>query len=102
MQQQEEVIRHSIRRELERNNKHERQRKRSRSDAFSDDNEIFNSCLRAERKRKLMVQKMSSSELFEENHPMIISKSTASSLGDTLEGDDCDDDLGDEMKFINS
>jgi hypothetical protein len=60
MKHQEKAIRESIRRELDRSRKMDRNRrmetrKKRKRDEESD---IFESCLRAERRRKLMVQKM--------------------------------------------
>lgn len=60
MKQQEGVIRESIRRELDRSRKMDRKRsmERRQKRKRDDESDIFESCLRAERRRKLMVQKI--------------------------------------------
>eukprot|EP00526_Cylindrotheca_closterium_P000829 CAMPEP_0113609252 /NCGR_PEP_ID=MMETSP0017_2-20120614/4387_1 /TAXON_ID=2856 /ORGANISM="Cylindrotheca closterium" /LENGTH=215 /DNA_ID=CAMNT_0000518047 /DNA_START=799 /DNA_END=1446 /DNA_ORIENTATION=- /assembly_acc=CAM_ASM_000147 len=55
MKEQEEALRRSIRHELERNRKEESRQKRKRED---DDSEIFELCLRAERRRKLIARRI--------------------------------------------
>lgn len=90
MKEQEVALRRSIRLELQRNRMEESQQKRKRQD---DDSEIFELCLRAERRRKLIARRIIDSHKKSSENKTEIFRSD--SLVDCL---DDEDDEGDEKK----
>lgn len=88
MKQQEKAIRESIRSELDRSRRMDRNRRMETRQKRKRDEEsdIFESCLRAERRRKLMVQKMVSRSVASDGRQDDLLRSN--SLVDYLEEDE--------------
>ncbi|CAJ1959054.1 unnamed protein product [Cylindrotheca closterium] len=96
MKEQEEALRRSIRVELQRNRKEESRQKRKRDD---DDSEIFELCLRAERRRKLLAKRIIAShqKSVESKNEVIQSDS----LVDCLDEEDDEERVENKSRAVN-